>query len=325
LGFLVAAGYSSPAEVLKFWMSSQSRAHILDKKFTEVGIGYVHKSGSPDGHYWVMVLGGGEPQVGATVIKSERTLAESRIELLSFTNKNRQTALVFSKPLIQVAQSHANQMSKSGLEGDLPLDEIRATGYKKQHLGFLVAAGYSSPAEVLKFWMSSQSRIHILDNTFTEVGIGYVHQPASPYGHYWVMVLGGGESQAGATVIKREITTKEQQTDFHKVIVVPGETVENIDFGNIYSLSKLGSRLGKIQGTKWNDLNGDGVRDQNEPGLEGVTIYLDLNENGVLDKDEPTQITDKIGRYQFTKLVPKTYLVREVIPTGYQQTFPIGK
>jgi len=110
----------------------------------------------------------------------------------------------------------------------------------------------------------------------------------------------------------------EKPTDFHTVIVGPGETVENIDFGNMY-------RFGEIRGTKWNDLNGNGVRDQNEPGLEGVTIYLDLNENGVLDKEEPTQTTDKLGKYQFTKLVAGTYLVREVVPAGYRQTFPLGK
>ncbi len=110
----------------------------------------------------------------------------------------------------------------------------------------------------------------------------------------------------------------EKPTDFHKVIIEPGETVENIDFGNMY-------RFSEIRGTKWNDLNGNGVRDQNEPGLKGVTIFLDLNENGQLDKGEPTQITDKMGRYQFTKLISRTYLVREVIPTGYRQTFPLGK
>jgi len=110
----------------------------------------------------------------------------------------------------------------------------------------------------------------------------------------------------------------ETPIDYHKVIVGPGETVENIDFGNMYI-------FGEIRGTKWNDLNGNGVRDQNEPGLEGVTIYLDLNENGVLDKEEPTQTTDKLGKYQFTKLVAGTYLVREVVPAGYRQTFPLGK
>ena len=41
--------------------------------------------------------------------------------------------------------------------------------------------------------------------------------------------------------------------------------------------------LGAIHGEKWNDLNGDGVHEANEPGLPGWTIYLDANHNGVFD------------------------------------------
>ena len=59
-----------------------------------------------------------------------------------------------------------------------------------------------------------------------------------------------------------------------------------------------------------------------EPILEGVEIYLDLNENGQLDGGEPTTVTDENGLYEFNDLAPGTYMVREVIPEGYQQTSP---
>ncbi len=42
-----------------------------------------------------------------------------------------------------------------------------------------------------------------------------------------------------------------------------------------------------IRGTKWNDLNGNGVRDAGEPGLAGWTIYVDANDDGTLDPGEP--------------------------------------
>ncbi len=70
-----------------------------------------------------------------------------------------------------------------------------------------------------------------------------------------------------------------------------------------------------------------------EPGLAGVTVYLDRNNNSLLDADEPTQITasdnpntldiDETGQYRFTNLAPDTYIVREVVPGGYKQTFPV--
>lgn len=59
--------------------------------------------------------------------------------------------------------------------------------------------------------------------------------------------------------------------------------------------------------------------------MMGVTIFLDLDENGVLDKGEPAQVTDENGLYKFTKLMPGTYVVREVVPNGYRQTFPLGR
>ncbi|HEC83671.1 MAG: hypothetical protein DRR08_18575 [Candidatus Parabeggiatoa sp. nov. 2] len=102
----------------------------------------------------------------------------------------------------------------------------------------------------------------------------------------------------------------------HKVVVKLGDSIGNINFGNTFI------KLGEIGGIKWNDLNGNGVLDKDEPGMAGVTIYLDLNENGALDEGEPRQVTDKDGRYKFSELEPGTYVVREVVPKGYRQTFP---
>ncbi len=77
-----------------------------------------------------------------------------------------------------------------------------------------------------------------------------------------------------------------------------------------------------ISGTKWNDLDGDGVRDANEPGLENWTIYLDQNQNGQLDNGEISTTTDANGDYTFTDLTPDTYHVAEVLQGGWKQTYP---
>ncbi|MFB8798301.1 MAG: putative Ig domain-containing protein [Microcoleus sp.] len=69
-----------------------------------------------------------------------------------------------------------------------------------------------------------------------------------------------------------------------------------------------------------------------EPLMENVPVYLDINNNGILDPNEPKQLTKKddsesnLGKtnYQFTfdNLVPGTYKVRTVAPSGYTQTAP---
>ncbi|MEM6251324.1 MAG: DUF4114 domain-containing protein [Cyanobacteria bacterium P01_D01_bin.156] len=71
-----------------------------------------------------------------------------------------------------------------------------------------------------------------------------------------------------------------------------------------------------------------------EPGLPGVSVYLDANDNGILDPNEPIQVTaeddpstpdiDESGQYAFTNLLPGNYVVREVVPDGFEQTFPVS-
>jgi len=78
----------------------------------------------------------------------------------------------------------------------------------------------------------------------------------------------------------------------------------------------------EIRGSKWHDLNGNGVWDSGEPALSGWTIYLDLNRNGRLDSGEPTRVTGSNGGYAFTGLAAGTYTVAEVSQAGWQQTFP---
>lgn len=84
------------------------------------------------------------------------------------------------------------------------------------------------------------------------------------------------------------------------------------------------TRNGSISGIKWNDLNGNGVREPDEAGLEDWTIYLDQNQNGKLDTGETFTITDAEGNYSFTDLKPDTYTVAEVLLPGWKQTFPGG-
>ncbi len=80
--------------------------------------------------------------------------------------------------------------------------------------------------------------------------------------------------------------------------------------------------LATISGVKWEDGDGDGVQDDDEALLPDVTIYLDLDDNGMLDLGEPTATTDSSGGYEFAGLVPGEWVVREIVPGGYQQTFP---
>ena len=72
------------------------------------------------------------------------------------------------------------------------------------------------------------------------------------------------------------------------------------------AFTPLGSA--EIHGTKFEDLDGDGVWDKEgpgaEPGLPGVTVFLDLDQDGRLDEGEPSTVTAADGSYSFTGLAP---------------------
>ena len=73
---------------------------------------------------------------------------------------------------------------------------------------------------------------------------------------------------------------------------------------------------GVISGMKYSDLNKDGSKQNNEPGLANWTIYIDLNSNATPDGNDITTLTDANGNYTFNDLFPGTYIVREVNQAG---------
>ena len=101
-----------------------------------------------------------------------------------------------------------------------------------------------------------------------------------------------------------------------------GGTQTGLDFGNWTP---------DIAGYVWddsNDPNGqwDGNAPENEPGLNGWTVYVDLKQDGRLDPGDPWTVTTSHdgndGYYAFSGLAAGTYTVRELIPRGSEQTYP---
>ena len=83
---------------------------------------------------------------------------------------------------------------------------------------------------------------------------------------------------------------------------------KTLNFGNF--------SYGYILGTKFNDLDGDKIKDAGEPGLANWTIQLQHTNGQVIG----TTLTDVNGDYKFSNLTYGTYRVREVNQTGWTQT-----
>jgi hypothetical protein len=88
--------------------------------------------------------------------------------------------------------------------------------------------------------------------------------------------------------------------------------IEGGDFGCKITIITI---LGKISGTKFNDLNGNGVKDAGEPVLAGWKINLT---GGI----SASTTTDSLGNFVFEELPANTYQVCEVQQSGWVQSLP---
>lgn len=96
-------------------------------------------------------------------------------------------------------------------------------------------------------------------------------------------------------------------------ITITGSETHIMDFGNV--------GLSEINGRKFSDLNGNGS-DNGEPGIAGVKILLYDAEEDVIGCQVTSSEQGKEGTYSFTGLLPGTYTVVEVKPSGTIATTP---
>ena len=82
-------------------------------------------------------------------------------------------------------------------------------------------------------------------------------------------------------------------------------------------------RLARLSGVVFDDLNDNGMRNSQEPGLAGQTVYLDLNLNNRIDNGELSTLTDAQGRYQFENLGSSTMTVAQVVADGWRTVTPM--
>jgi uncharacterized protein (DUF2141 family) len=100
------------------------------------------------------------------------------------------------------------------------------------------------------------------------------------------------------------------------VVTVKTVVVTNVNFGIRGSNS--------ISGTKYEDLNGDGIRNSGEKGLSGWEMVLTGRTWYGRPLPTLTAYTDSNGNYKFDRLLPGSYKLSETSRTGWVQTAPAG-
>src|SRR5690606_11132388 len=103
----------------------------------------------------------------------------------------------------------------------------------------------------------------------------------------------------------------DQTTGFTAPVTYTSGQVDNTVDAGFYQVATIGDFI-------WHDTNGDGIQDAGESGISNVVVnLLDANSNIVA-----STTTDMNGAYAFTNVVPGTYAVEVVPPTGYTFSSP---
>ncbi|MEG4812124.1 CAP domain-containing protein [Microcoleus sp. F8-D3] len=108
--------------------------------------------------------------------------------------------LTLNTQLLNAAQTHTQNMavqdffSHTGKEGSSLASRISATGYQFSAAAENIAAGSSTPEQVVSSWMNSSGhRTNILNPNLKEIGIGYYFLAndtgTENWNHYWTQVF----------------------------------------------------------------------------------------------------------------------------------------
>lgn len=105
--------------------------------------------------------------------------------------------LVMEPRLRCAARVHSLDMATRGFfdhvnpDGEDPFDRMERAGYSFQAAGENIAAGQTTPQEVVDGWLLSPGHCsNIMGPDFTEIGVGYVFAPEDQFPHYWTQTFG---------------------------------------------------------------------------------------------------------------------------------------
>ncbi len=190
----------------------------------------------------------------------------------------------------------------SGVPGPTNLDfgNFRTTGFSGMKFEDLNGNGAKDAGEpglsgwtirLMKEGTTVESKVTAADGTYSFIGI-------AP-GSYTVQEA----AQAGWTQSYPASGTH----PLNLVSGVPGPI--DLDFGNF--------RTTGFSGMKFEDINGNGAKDNGEPGLASWTIRL-IKEGTMVE----SQVTAADGTYSFTGIAPGSYTVEEAPQSGWTQSYP---
>ena len=103
------------------------------------------------------------------------------------------------------ARVHSKWMTENGMQhdspggplGDDPWERMENAGYEGNPMSENIAAGYSTPEDVVAGWMSSTAGhcTAIMNENTNQIGVGYAQDSDADYSHFWTLDFGRQQSE----------------------------------------------------------------------------------------------------------------------------------
>lgn len=149
-------------------------------------------------------------------------------------------------------------------------------------------------------------------STFTDEEGSYIFYPVTE-GQYFIVFDTISLNSYVATDpfhIYTDVTNEIQRGSTYILDLVDGIITSGVD-GGYFDISS------RISGMTWKDFNGNGLKDENDQGLDSVIVNLINVDGDIL----ATLITDGTGDFEFDNLLPgKYFLIYENMRTSYSPT-----
>lgn len=152
------------------------------------------------------------PPAIPVVVAPLALLSETEVEQWVADQLNQQRvarglpSLNWAPELAQAARTHSQDMADRGFTGHTGSDgsdsrqRMAGAGYDWTTEGEIIGWGYGGDAaKMINWWMNCPvHRPVILSSRFTDLGVGYVRDPDSEWGHYWTVDFGRRAAPASA-------------------------------------------------------------------------------------------------------------------------------
>ena len=178
-------------------VSRHSCGPLVDPEFTHVGI---HRRAD---QAWMLFAAPFTPPGAADAEATARRV----LELVNQARGQARTCGAKRHPaagplrpnprLDRAALGHSEDMAGNGFfghegsDGSTVIVRVTRAGYAGRAVGENVAAGQATPEAAVEGWVKSPPHCaNLMNPVFTEMGIAFVVNPASPTGIYWTQVFG---------------------------------------------------------------------------------------------------------------------------------------